>query len=153
VKSGQGHLGLRRDQRFIGIDRAENAYKSANYVQSKCHSIVPTIRPYESLIPHRRHKKIRLSNDKRRAAWIKTKPSRLHIISPNHERGHMEREITLEELRIMAQRAGLKLADDELQSLLPGINRLKKQAVELRPLIALETEPAGIFRAVSVSPK
>ena len=65
----------------------------------------------------------------------------------------MEREITLEELRIMAQRAGLKLADDELQSLLPGINRLKKQAVELRPLIAIETEPAEIFRAVSVSPK
>jgi hypothetical protein len=65
----------------------------------------------------------------------------------------METEITLEDLRIMAQRAGLKLADDELQSLLPGINRLKKQAVELRPLIALETEPAGIFRALSVSPK
>jgi hypothetical protein len=73
--------------------------------------------------------------------------------SPNHERGNMEREITLEELRMMAGRAGLKLADDELQSLLPGINRLKKQAVELRPLIELETEPAGIFRAVSVSPK
>lgn len=48
----------------------------------------------------------------------------------------METEITLKNLRIMAQRAGLKLADDELQSLLPGINRLKKQAVELRPLMA-----------------
>lgn len=48
----------------------------------------------------------------------------------------METEITLKNLRIMAQRAGLKLADDELQSLLPGINRLKKQAVELHPLMA-----------------
>jgi hypothetical protein len=65
----------------------------------------------------------------------------------------METEITPEDLRIMAQCAGLKLADDELQSLLPGINRLKKQAIELRPLVALETEPAQIFRAVSVSPK
>jgi hypothetical protein len=38
----------------------------------------------------------------------------------------METEITPEDLRIMAQRAGLNLADDELQSLLPGINRAKK---------------------------
>jgi hypothetical protein len=65
----------------------------------------------------------------------------------------METEITLEDLRIMAQRAGLNLADDELQSLLPGINRAKKQAAELRVLIAFETEPAETFRAVRVSPK
>jgi hypothetical protein len=65
----------------------------------------------------------------------------------------METEITLEDLRIMAQRAGLNLADDELQSLLPGINRAKKQAAELRVLIAFETEPAETFRAVKVSPK
>jgi hypothetical protein len=69
------------------------------------------------------------------------------------EQSTMETEITLEDVRIMAQRAGLKLADDELQSLLPGINRLKKQALELRLLIVLKTEPAGIFRAVNVSPK
>jgi hypothetical protein len=65
----------------------------------------------------------------------------------------MEKEITLEDLRIMAQRAGLNLADDELQRLLPGVNRVKKQAAELRTLISLETEPAETFRAVSVSPK
>ena len=65
----------------------------------------------------------------------------------------METEITLEDLRIMAQRAGLNLADDELQSLLPGLNRAKKQAAELRVLIAFETEPAETFRAVRVSPK
>ena len=54
-------------------------------------------------------------------------------------------EITLDELRAMAARAGLALADDELERLLPGVNRAKKQTVELRALIALETEPAAIF--------
>ena len=62
-------------------------------------------------------------------------------------------EITLDELRGMAARAGLALADDELERLLPGVNRAKKQTVELRGLIALETEPAEIFRAVRVAPK
>jgi hypothetical protein len=62
-------------------------------------------------------------------------------------------EITLDELRAMAVRAGLALADDELERLLPGVNRAKKQTVELRALIALETEPAEIFRAVRVAPK
>lgn len=65
----------------------------------------------------------------------------------------MEKEITLEDLGIMARRAGLKLSDDKLRSLLPGINRVKKQADELRALITLETEPAQIFRAVRVAPK
>jgi hypothetical protein len=62
-------------------------------------------------------------------------------------------EITLEELRAMAARAGLALADNELQRLLPGVNRARKQAAELRALITLETEPAEIFRALSMSPK
>lgn len=69
------------------------------------------------------------------------------------ERGNMEREITLEELRIMDQRAGLNLTDNQLQSLLPGVNRAKEHAAELRALISLETEPAETFRAASVSPK
>ena len=54
-------------------------------------------------------------------------------------------EITLEELRVMAARAGLALADSELQRLLPGVNRAKKQVVELRALIEIETEPASTF--------
>ena len=62
-------------------------------------------------------------------------------------------EITLEELRARAARAGLALADDELERLLPGVNRATKQTVELRALITLETEPAEIFRAVRVTPK
>ena len=56
-------------------------------------------------------------------------------------------EITLDELRMMARRAGLELADDELRRLLPGVNRAKKQAAELRQFIAAETEPAGTFNA------
>ncbi len=35
----------------------------------------------------------------------------------------MEREITLDNLRTMAQLAGLKLADEELQRLLAGVTR------------------------------
>jgi len=62
-------------------------------------------------------------------------------------------EITLDELRAMAARAGLALADDELERLLLGVNRAKKQAAELRSLIAVETEPAEIFRAVNMAPK
>jgi hypothetical protein len=54
-------------------------------------------------------------------------------------------EITLEELRMMAARAGLTLADSELQGLLPGVNRATKQTAELRALIEIETEPAAIF--------
>ena len=56
-------------------------------------------------------------------------------------------EITLDDLRKMARRAGLQLADDELQRLLPGVNRSKKQVAELRALIATENEPAATFNA------
>jgi hypothetical protein len=59
----------------------------------------------------------------------------------------MEREITLDSLRMMAQRAGLELADDELRRLLPGVNRVKRQVAELRLLIGAESEPAATFNA------
>ena len=59
----------------------------------------------------------------------------------------MEREITLDNLRTMAQLAGLKLADEELQRLLAGVTRSKKQVAELRALIATESEPAATFNA------
>ena len=45
----------------------------------------------------------------------------------------------------MAERAGLKLNETELQRLLPGVNRAKKQAAELRNLIGAENEPAATF--------
>jgi hypothetical protein len=62
-------------------------------------------------------------------------------------------EITLDELRALAARAGLALTDDELERLLPGVNRAKKQTAELRALIGLDTEPAETFRAIGVAPK
>jgi hypothetical protein len=55
-------------------------------------------------------------------------------------------EITLEESRMMPERAGLELADDELRRLLPGVNRSKKQVAALRELIEAETEPAATFK-------
>lgn len=65
----------------------------------------------------------------------------------------MEGEFTFDELRLMAQRAGLKLTDDELERLLPGVNRAKKQAGELRVLVSLDSEPAGTFNASRVTRK
>ena len=57
-------------------------------------------------------------------------------------------KITLEDLRAMAERAGLRLGDDELKRLLPGVNRSRQQADELRQLIERTDEPAGLFNAV-----
>jgi hypothetical protein len=59
----------------------------------------------------------------------------------------MAQEISLERLRTMAERAGLHLPGDELQKLLPGVNRSRKQAAELRDLLAQTDEPAGTFIA------
>ena len=60
----------------------------------------------------------------------------------------MIEEVTLEKLAGIAERAGLKLPEDELQRLLPGVNRARKQADELRRIISIADEPAGVFNAV-----
>jgi len=62
----------------------------------------------------------------------------------------MAGELTLDDLSKMAARAGLKLAEDELQKLLPGVNRALRQVAELRELIADGTEPASAFSALKV---
>src|SRR5207247_1711709 len=56
-------------------------------------------------------------------------------------------EITLDELRPMAARAGLKLSEEELQKLLSGVNRSRKQVTDLREFMTDTLEPAGIFSA------
>jgi hypothetical protein len=71
----------------------------------------------------------------------------------------MAEELTLENLKTMAERRGLRLAedelqrlrltDDELQRLLPGVIRARKQAAELREIVVREDEPAGAFDATS----
>jgi benzoyl-CoA reductase/2-hydroxyglutaryl-CoA dehydratase subunit BcrC/BadD/HgdB len=60
----------------------------------------------------------------------------------------MAMEITLDALRGMAVRAGLKLSDEELQKLLPGVNRAREQVAEVRQLITDNSEPASAFSAL-----
>jgi hypothetical protein len=62
------------------------------------------------------------------------------------------KQITIEDLRSLARRAGLELPDEELQRLLAGVNRSKKQVADLRQLVAVDDEPAGIFIA-SITPQ
>ena len=59
----------------------------------------------------------------------------------------MVEKVTLEDLRPVAERAGLRLGDDELQRLLPGVQRSRQQIAELRELLDRTDEPAGIFKA------
>ncbi len=59
----------------------------------------------------------------------------------------MSAELTLDELRALAERAGLRRAENELERLLPGVVRARRQAAALRDLIGAEDEPAGIFSA------
>ena len=60
----------------------------------------------------------------------------------------MAMEIALDELRSIAVRAGLSLAEEELQKLLPGVNRSRKQVEELRESLSVSDEPAGTFAAL-----
>jgi hypothetical protein len=61
----------------------------------------------------------------------------------------MATELEFDQLRDLARQAGLNLADDELQRLLAGVNRARKQAAELRAWIDRADEPAGAFNATS----
>jgi hypothetical protein len=60
---------------------------------------------------------------------------------------NMAKEITLVELQTMTARSGLQLTDEELEKLLPGVNRSYNQILELRGLITDRTEPAAAFVA------
>ena len=60
----------------------------------------------------------------------------------------MAEELTLENLKTMAERRGLSLREDELQRLLPGVIRARRQAAELREIVTREDEPAGAFDAM-----
>jgi hypothetical protein len=57
----------------------------------------------------------------------------------------MAKEITLAQLQKMAERSGLKLSDEDLEKLLPGVNRSHHQLLELRELITDSIEPAAAF--------
>jgi hypothetical protein len=57
----------------------------------------------------------------------------------------MVEALTVENLKIIAAQRGLKLTDEELQKLLPGVIRSRQQAAELRELLTLPDEPAAVF--------
>ena len=57
----------------------------------------------------------------------------------------MVSEITRDELRVRAARAGLELSDNELDQLLPGENRAYNQADDLRKLVTNTDELAAVF--------
>ena len=61
----------------------------------------------------------------------------------------MRNDIALEELRAMAARAGLQLTEEELQKLVPGVNRSRRQALELRQVLSEGDQPAGTFSATA----
>jgi Asp-tRNA(Asn)/Glu-tRNA(Gln) amidotransferase C subunit len=57
----------------------------------------------------------------------------------------MSNEITLDELRKLAAQAGLELSEEELERVLPGVNRARSQISELRRLVSDSLEPPAIF--------
>ena len=59
----------------------------------------------------------------------------------------MTKEITLARLQKMVEQSGLKLTDEEVEKLLPGVNRSQNQVLELRELITDSIEPATAFAA------
>jgi Asp-tRNA(Asn)/Glu-tRNA(Gln) amidotransferase C subunit len=59
----------------------------------------------------------------------------------------MAKEITLAQLQKMMKRSGLNLTDEEVEKLLPGVNRSQNQISELRELITDSIEPATAFAA------
>ena len=65
----------------------------------------------------------------------------------------MAEALTVENLRTIAAQRGLKLTDEELQKLLPGVIRSRQQAAELRELLTLSDEPAAVFNVGNEKPK
>ena len=64
-----------------------------------------------------------------------------------HGGENMAKEITLAQLQTMVERSGLNLTDEEVEKLLPGVNRSHNQILELRELITDNIEPATAFAA------
>ena len=58
-----------------------------------------------------------------------------------------DQQLTLDEAKVIAARAGLPLTEEELKGLLPGIVKSKEQTADLRQMINKTDEPAGVFDA------
>jgi len=61
----------------------------------------------------------------------------------------MSEPINLQQLSVMCEILGLKLPDAELQRILPGVNRSRRQVEELRALLEAADEPAATFCALA----
>ena len=61
----------------------------------------------------------------------------------------MSELMNLQQLVALCECRGLKLPQDELQRLLPGVNRSRKQVEELRALLEVADEPAAKFTAAA----
>ena len=59
----------------------------------------------------------------------------------------MAKELTLAQLQTMVERSGLKLTEEDVEKLLPGVNRSHNQILDLRELITDSVEPASAFAA------
>jgi len=59
----------------------------------------------------------------------------------------MAQEFTKAELRAIAEQAGLSLPAEDLERLLSGVNRSRRQAEELRSWVSESVEPAPVFAA------
>src|SRR5215467_6137985 len=85
------------------------------------------------------------ANNSRRLAWLGM--SAADNIYVEHGGENMNKEITLAQLQTMVERSGLNLTDEEVEKLLPGVNRSHNQILELRELITDNIEPATAFAA------
>ncbi len=52
-----------------------------------------------------------------------------------------------ETLKALAERAGFKLSDADVEKLAPGLQRTRQMAEDIRKVITPELEPAPIFTA------
>src|SRR5215510_4519298 len=85
------------------------------------------------------------------SAWLGHIVSTLIVstltISVRRRERNIAKEITLAQLQTMVERSGLKLTEEEVEKLLPGVNRSHNQILELRKLITDSSEPASAFAA------
>ena len=57
--------------------------------------------------------------------------------------------ITMEEAKVLAQRAGLTLSDAQLAVILPGLARSRQMLHDIRQGISKTDEPSGAFDAAA----
>jgi ribosomal protein L12E/L44/L45/RPP1/RPP2 len=58
-----------------------------------------------------------------------------------------DREVTAEDVRAAAERAGLQLTEAEADKLVKGVSRGRRMSEVLRKYVTPDVEPAGVFGA------